>query len=250
MNSESYVLIGHGSPKEAGNKHLKMFVEKLKNRMAGQKFYFGALKRVSPSMEEVLNQVCREEETGTIVVMPLFLFAAAHCKVDIPAAIEAAQKKFPGKTFRLASPLGIHPFMVDIVREYVSRADEQSKNKNKDETLLLMIGRGTSDTEAIEEFKQIGQIIQSERGFKELEYCYMDVNHPDFEEGLELCARSNAKRVIAVPYLLFYGMLVDKVINGFKTLAEKHPEKEIRVTPLVGNHPNVIETLIARAQEN
>lgn len=249
MNKKvTYLLIGHGSPKKSGNKHLLQFAQKLEDYL-GQKVYLGALEHFEPDLETVLETVCQEAETTDIVVMPLFLFAAYHCKKDIPPYLQRAQERFPDKKIHYSPALGNHPLMLDIVHESIEKMNQQSQKIDPEETMLLVIGRGTSDEGVIQQLQQIGTQIAEKWGFPKLEFCYMAVNQPTFEEGVKLCAQTKVKRIVVVPYLLFYGALVDKIIKTFNELNQARPDLEIHVTKVLGTHSNLLEAVVARSQE-
>lgn len=248
MNQATFVLIGHGSPNASGNIHLSRFSRKLEV-FIGQKIYLGALEHFEPDVEEVLDTACREDKTGLIKVMPLFLFAAYHCKKDIPPYIESAQKKFPDKKIQYAPALGLHPLMLEIIHEQIHKINEISKNKNPKETLLLMVGRGTSDSDVIDQFREIGRQVSEKWKFSNPEFAFMAVNKPAIEEALETCRKTRAKRIIVVPYLLFFGVLVEKITKSFLDIQKERPDLEVFVTKVLGNHSNLMKTLLERSKE-
>ncbi len=246
QKKSTYLLIGHGSPNSAGNKHLTQFAQKVEQAL-GESVTLGALEHFEPDLDSVIAQVCQEADE--IRVMPLFLFAAYHCKKDIPTYIERAQKQYPDKKFHVSPALGAHPLMIDIVNQSIEQVLDRSAKVDPKETLLLVIGRGTSDQEVIEELKGIGKQVQKKWNFGQLEFCYMAVNKPTIEDGFALCRQTTAKRIIVVPYLLFYGVLLDKIIKSFQEINQSRPETEVHVSKVLGNHPNVVEAVLERAKE-
>lgn len=243
-----YLIVGHGSPNPLGNKQLLHFVAQFQQAL-GEKVYFGALEHGEPSLEEALVQACHDRTSDTICVIPLFLFAAYHCKKDIPRYLQKAQTAFPNKKFHYAPALGDHPLMLEILHQALEQIEATSKITDPKKTLLLMIGRGTSEASVIDLFHQIAASVAKKWGFSRLETCFMAVNKPTFEEGLLLCEQTEAKRIIVIPYLLFYGALVEKISKSFQQLNRKRPDVEIHITQVLGNHPNLIKALMERSKE-
>jgi sirohydrochlorin ferrochelatase len=57
-----------------------------------------------------------------IVAHPFFLFAGRHTAHDIPDALTAAQSRHPATTWTITEPLGLHPGVVQTVRDRIAAA--------------------------------------------------------------------------------------------------------------------------------
>ena len=83
--------------------------------------------------------------------MYLFYYLT-HYKRDIPFEIEQLQKKYPQITFSVVPPFSTHPHMVELV---VKRIREAMPMQNSS---ILLVGRGSSDTQPIHELQLIGAV--------------------------------------------------------------------------------------------
>ena len=82
--------------------------------------------------------------------MPLLLFAAAHAKHDIPAAVQLAATAFPELTTHQLPHLACHPLLLELsaLRYRQSLADAEKAGQKAiaaSDTLLVLIGRGSLD---------------------------------------------------------------------------------------------------------
>lgn len=242
------LLVAHGSRNPDGNEQVRLFARKLEEQLE-QKITYGFIELAEPLLNQALDQICQDESVEAVKLLPLFLFAAGHCKKDIPEAIQRARAKFPGKKFYLAPALGVHAGMIQILEETLRQIDAASQRQKPDETLLLMIGRGSSDPDANSEFYKLGRLLWERVRFCELAFCFIDVTRPSFQEGLHFCSQSKARRVIGVPYFLFPGVLMDRIKENFSLFKQQHPQVEVHLTRYLGNHPRVMEVLLDRAEE-
>ena len=54
-----------------------------------------------------------------VVVHPFFLLPGRHWNEDIPALAACAARKHPGVRYLVTAPLGLHPLMLDVMREQI-----------------------------------------------------------------------------------------------------------------------------------
>ena len=90
--------------------------------------------------------------------MYLFYYLRTHYKRDIPFEIEQLQKKYPQITFSVVPPFSTHPHMVELV---VKRIREAMPMQNSS---ILLVGRGSSDTQPIHELQLIGATVERKLG--------------------------------------------------------------------------------------
>ena len=98
--------------------------------------------------------------------MPLVLFSAGHAKRDIPAALAQAIARNPGVDIELCPPLGCHPAILELVASTSTagrRLSAGARTVSPDETLLILVGRGSSDAEAIAEMRRLADLRRAVR---------------------------------------------------------------------------------------
>jgi sirohydrochlorin cobaltochelatase len=133
-----------------------------------------------------------------IAVVPVFLFEAGHLKRDLPAALAKAGR--PGLTFRVGGPLGLDPALVRIAASQV-----------RPEETVLLVGRGASDPFARAGLFEVGRLLAAETGCAGVVPAFCDVAAPGLEEGLAACLAGGAVQVAVLPYLLFQGVLTERI---------------------------------------
>lgn len=115
------------------------------------------LELTTPTISDAVTETIIEGVTE-IMIVPVLLFAAAHYKRDIPFEIEQLQKKYPQITFSVVPPFSTHPHMVELV---VKRIREAMPMQNSS---ILLVGRGSSDTQPIHELQLIGAAVERKLG--------------------------------------------------------------------------------------
>jgi sirohydrochlorin cobaltochelatase len=115
------LVVGHGSRRAEANETV---VDLAASLAAG-----GGFAAVEPCYLEVVQPdigagyaALAAAGCTEIVVHPFFLFAGNHTSKDIPAALEAARARFPSTTWTLTDPLGLHPGVLDAVRDRIAAA--------------------------------------------------------------------------------------------------------------------------------
>ena len=135
------------------------------------------------------------------MIVPVLLFAA-HYKRDIPFEIEQLQKKYPQITFSVVPPFSTHPHMVELV---VKRIREAMPMQNSS---ILLVGRGSSDTQPIHELQLIGR-LSNENLVCQYPVPFNERNSLFTAELKDIT--STASHVYVMPYLLFTGLLLQKL---------------------------------------
>src|SRR5262249_39018389 len=129
-----------------------------------------------------------------VVVVPLFLFAAGHVKVDLPLAAAEARRRFPGTDFVVAPCLRGHSALGSLGYERAAEALPEVAEARK-ETLLLVVGRGSSDPDANGDFAKVARLIGEGRGLMHVETAYLGITEPSIEAALTRAARLGPKRL-------------------------------------------------------
>lgn len=116
---EKIILVFHGSPKSEANEVsflIPLLAKILKKPFQDIKLSF--LQFGKPSLEEVLEEVVKEKPER-IIIHPFFITAGQHVTFDIPQIIKKFENTYPQIKIFYTQPLGIHPKMVEIVKERI-----------------------------------------------------------------------------------------------------------------------------------
>lgn len=119
---EKIILVLHGSPRSEANKvsFLIPLLAKTLNK-SFQDIKLSFLQFGSPSLEEVLEEVIKEEPSK-VIIHPFFLTKGQHVSSDIPKIIKKYEERYPKIKFFYTPPLGIHPKMAEIVKERIEES--------------------------------------------------------------------------------------------------------------------------------
>ena len=116
------------------------------------------------------------------------------------------------------------------------------------DTLLVVVGRGSSDPDANSNVAKVTRMLVEGFGFGWGETVYSGVTFPLVEPGLRHVVRLGFQRVIVFPYFLFSGVLVSRIRQHSERVAADHPEVEFLQAGYLGDHPLVIDTFIERVR--
>ena len=58
---------------------------------------------------------CVEQGAKTVIIFPYFLSPGRHWHDDIPALAAEAAEAFPGVSYLVTAPFGLHPLLLDVI---------------------------------------------------------------------------------------------------------------------------------------
>ncbi|CAG9611534.1 Sirohydrochlorin ferrochelatase [Bacillus rhizoplanae] len=196
------VYIGHGSRLQEGNEQFIHFVQSVIKKRSENIQKIGFLELITPNVQDAITEAILDGATEVLLV-PVLLFAAAHYKRDIPFEIEQIQKRYPHITFSVVPPFSTHPLMIELV---IKRIHEAMPTQGSE---ILLVGRGSSDSQPIHELQQLGAAVERKIGMP-VSCSFLTKGAPSFTEELNGIA-SSAQHVYVMPYLLFTGLLLRKI---------------------------------------
>lgn len=196
------VYVGHGSRLQEGNEQFIHFIQSVMKERNERIQKIAFLELTTPTIQDAVTEAVIEGATE-IMIVPVLLFAAAHYKRDIPFEIEQIQKKYPHITFSVAPPFSTHPHMVELV---VKRIRETMPMQGSS---VLLVGRGSSDPQPIYELQQIGAAVEQKIGMP-VSCSFLTKGTPSFTDELKNIT-SAASHVYVMPYLLFTGLLLQRM---------------------------------------
>lgn len=113
------------------------------------------LELANPSIEEGFR-TCVKRGATEIVAIPVFLLAAGHVKNDIPFELQKLNDQFPHIKVTYGNPFGVSRTLIKSV--YKGSGIEEYKNK----VTLLLVARGSSDPETLQDINRIAALFQAE----------------------------------------------------------------------------------------
>ena len=247
------MICGHGSRNQNAAKEFPTLSEGLKERYPEYAIEYGYLEFCNPVIHSGLDRL-KERGIKRVLAVPGMLFAAGHAKNDIPSVLNTYQAANLEMSIEYGSELGVDLKMIKAashrIEEAIVDADkENGKAVSRHETLLMVVGRGSSDPDANSNVSKITRMLWEGMGFGWAETCYSGVTFPLVEPGLEHAAKLGYKRIIVFPYFLFTGVLIKRIFNYTDDVAARHPNVEFVKAGYLSNHPLVLDTFEDRLQD-
>ncbi|MCG8610773.1 MAG: sirohydrochlorin chelatase, partial [Pseudomonadales bacterium] len=203
---------------------------------------------IADGVDKLVSQGARK-----ITAVPGMLMAAGHAKNDIPSELNTLQQQIDGLEITYGTELGVHPKMIKAAAARIEEAEaefiETDSEYDRKDTLLVVVGRGASDSDANSNITKITRMLEEGMGFGWSVTCYSGVTAPLVDVALERAHGLGFKKVIIFPYFLFTGRLVKKIYAWADEYQANHPEVKVVKAPYLNDHPLVIETFMEKLEE-
>ncbi|MEL7013672.1 MAG: sirohydrochlorin chelatase [Pseudomonadota bacterium] len=251
MTKKTGIMIcGHGSRAKSAEEEFALLAKGLRTRLPDVPVEYGFLEYSAPNIHMGLDAL-RDAGVTEIVAVPGMLFAATHAKNDIPSVLTTYGEKNGGMTVRYGRELGLHPQMIAAFEARILEALGKTHVHDGElyDTMLVVVGRGTSDTMANAEAARLTRIVTENLGFGWSETVYSGVTFPSVGRGLEMALRLGYKRVVVAPYFLFSGRLIDRIYAYVDRVAETAPDVEFLKAHYLSDQDHVLDTFLARIEE-
>lgn len=236
------LIVGHGTRDPAGITEFQATVERVARRLPRAIVEGGFLELAEPTIAAAYDQIV-ERGARQIAAAPLVLFAAGHAKQDIPAALAAAAAKH-GRPKPIQLPhLGCHPAIVQLSVQRFDDAVAQLPSIADSQTLLIMVGRGSTDSQANIEMACFARLRWEARRVGWYEICFAALTEPRLDRAMAMCARLPFRRVVVQPHLLFQGELLRGIRHTVETHSRRWPDIEWVVTEHLGPDERLIEAI-------
>ena len=223
-------------------------VEALRPKLAPMPVEHGYLEFARPILRDGLEAL-RQKGVTRVLAIPAMLFAAGHAKNDIPSVLNTYTAE-TGLPIDYGRELGVDRLMVAAAGARVKECLEQAHSDVPvSETLLVVVGRGSSDPDANSNVSKVTRMLVEGFGFGWGETVFSGVTFPLVEPGLRHVVKLGFKRIVVLPYFLFTGVLVSRIRQHTALVANDHPEVEFLAAGYLGDHPMVVNTFRERVEE-
>jgi len=240
------LMIGHGTKDEEGRQSFIDFANAYQALDSSRLVVPCFLELTSPTIQEGVDR-CVEQGYTELSALPILLFAARHNKFDVTNELDRARARHPQVRFHYGRHFGITPGILDLWRDRLLELD-QPQLPRKD-TVLLFVGRGSSDPDANGDVYKMARILWEGSGYQTIETCFIGITHPRIEEGFRRARLYQPKRIIVLPYFLFTGVLVKKIFDITAQQQEQYPEISMTCLPEMGIQPQLLSILREREIE-
>jgi len=250
------IICGHGSRAKIAEEEFSLLAKGLRARFPTLKIEYGFLEYSSPNIHMALDRL-RENGVKHIFAVPGMLFAATHAKNDIPSVLTTYKESYPELTIEYGKELGLHDEMISAFQHRVAESlgytstDENSGPAVGElyDTMLVVVGRGTSVVDANADAAKLTRIISENLGFGWSETVYSGVTYPSVGRGLEMALKLGFKKIVVAPYFLFGGRLIDRIYAYVDKVAAENPDVEFIKADYLRDQSHVLNTFITRIAE-
>src|SRR5262249_14542581 len=171
-------------------------------------------------------------------------------KNDIPSVLNTYAAQHPGLRIDYGRDLAVDTRLLEVAGQRIEAAEALSPRRvPREETLLMVVGRGTSDPDANSNITKVARMLWEGMGFGWAEVCYSGVTFPLVGPGLEHAVKLGYRRIIVFPYFLFTGVLVKRIYRITQQMAQRHPEIEFLEAQYLKDHPLVLDAFAERVEE-
>ena len=242
------LLIGHGSRDASGRQALLDLAEAFARIDRRRPVIPCFLELTEPTIADGVAE-CDRLGYSDVVALPVLLFGARHNKFDITGELDVLNRQYPHITFHYGAPLGITTHLLEELKQTIASVERSLESVRKSDTILLFVGRGSSDPEANGEACKLARLLWEGSGYHSVEVCFVGITHPRLEVGFDRALLMNPKRIIVVPYFMFTGVLVKKIQAAVAARNLAHSETEIVCLPELGISSAVLQSLYLRERE-
>lgn len=115
---KAVLIISHGSHSPQTKEEVSALTNTLRKKSRIPIFEFAFLEIEPPSIPEGID-ICVGKGATEILILLNFLNSGRHVNKDIPVIVANSQKKYPKVKFKISSPVGQHPKIIDLFLDLI-----------------------------------------------------------------------------------------------------------------------------------
>ena len=239
------LVVGHGSRDPRGAREFHELVSLVGERRPQLAVEGGFIELSRPPISDCVNRLAAGGARN-VAAVPLMLLAAGHAKDDIPATLVREKMSHPEMNFKYGRALGIRPELLALMEERISAAVPESE---KEETAVLVVGRGSSDPDANSDLAKVSRLFYEGRTYPMVETAYISMTPPTVTEGLERLRKLGVRRIAVFSYFLFTGVLEERIRHQSEEFVAANPDVAVSYAGYFGAHEKVADLVLDRYEE-
>ena len=249
-NSSTAIMIcGHGSHDDGAVEEFNKLANHMREHLPQYNVESGFLEFATPVIRTGLKKLI-ERGAKKIICVPGMLSAAGHGENDLPSEINNFAALHPDIEFIFGRDLAIDPQLLKAARDRIEECEATAATKvDRKETLLMVVGRGTNDSDANSNVHKVARMLWEGMGFGWAEVSYSGVAYPLVDEGMKHAMKLGYKRVIVFPYFLFTGILVRRIYAWADEAAAANPDVEVLNASHLNDHTQLLDCFVDRIEE-
>jgi sirohydrochlorin cobaltochelatase len=243
------MICGHGSHDDGAVEEFNKLANHMRERLPQYNVESGFLEFATPVIRTGLKKLI-ERGAKKIICVPGMLSAAGHVENDLPSEINNFAALHPDIEFIFGRDLAIDPQLLKAARDRIEECEATAATKvDRKETLLMVVGRGTNDSDANSNVHKVARMLWEGMGFGWAEVSYSGVAYPLVDEGMKHAMKLGYKRVIVFPYFLFTGILVRRIYAWADEAAAANPDVEVLNASHLNDHTQLLDCFVDRIEE-
>ena len=243
------LIVGHGTRDRHGAAEFHQCVRQAAQRLVDVAVEPGFLELAKPSIAQAVTRLT-QQGISQITVLPLLLLGAGHVKRDIPEAVAAAVRdsvsRYGEIEWRQVGHLGCHQRLLQLSAKRFHESltpCAQRERIAEEETLLLMVGRGSPDPDATREMHEFTRLRRELTPVAYAQTCFLAMAQPSVEVMLKQVAELPCRRVVVQPHLLFRGQLLQQLKNRIQDATRQWPDRQWCVSKHLGPDSLLIDAI-------
>lgn len=218
----------------------------LAKRLAGYDYAdYCFLEVLPPFIAEGISR-CMSSDAGFITVMPYFLYPGMKLKDTVKQSARICRDK--RLKLVITKPLSYHPMMAQLIVDRINELKKGKINYPDRECDVVLIGHGSSDKNARDAFIYTANAIR--QNYRNVQFCFLELDHPNIEEGIGLAVAKNPKVILMMPYFLHRGAHIKTdVVKDVNMALEKHNFKNAFMARHLGVDEKLVNLVVERAKE-
>ncbi len=261
------LLVAHGTRSSAGVAETQRLARQVARLLPQWPVELAFLELAQPDVPLAAERLL-QRRLPAVVVAPLLLFAAGHWKRDLPELVAGLRSRYPEVRFLLLPPLECDEAVVALAAERFREAQDRLEQELPTEPLvgplvpleeplgnrgpgaaaasLILVGRGTSDQQAQQQFHRLGALVAQRTGAAELRTCFVERGRPLLTEVLQQLELFSSPRVVVQPHLLFPGAVLEEVHRQVEAARGWFPRYRLEIARPLGADAQLAELLARR----
>lgn len=217
----SLLLVAHGTRKPGGVAMIGDLAERVAEHL-DRAVQIAFVDVVGPTPRDVLAAMPADRPA---VLVPAFLSAGYHVRVDVPTHVAASGHPLVAVT----PPLGPCPGTVRVLADRLVEAGWRPGDA------VIMAAAGTSDPHAQSDLRRTAALLSAVTGDR-VELAYAATGAPSVAEAVAAQRRRSDRRVVVASYLLAEGLFQDRL---------RHAGADLVADPL-GTHGGMVRLVANR----
>ena len=165
MTKIGVMVCGHGSRDDEAIAEFAAVADGIARRLPHYPVASGFLEFARPIIRDGLDKL-RTQGVERILAVPGMLFAAGHVKNDIPSVLNEYTAQYPQVRIEYGRDLDVDVRLLQVAQARIEQAERvSSRQVPREETLLMVVGRGTSDPDANSNISKVARMLWEGMGF-------------------------------------------------------------------------------------